>query len=158
MYVNLIKPHKRTTISYVAQPLIVTPTYACVRAQWTRPAVNLGYMQFAPGDILDEHFYADQWYCIFAVFSADEQLRGWYCNVTKPAVISPSTITSIDLELDLFVAPDRIATLRLDIDEFEAQSYRDHDMQTYDAGYAALAQLEHMARKHLPPFDQVHMI
>jgi predicted RNA-binding protein associated with RNAse of E/G family len=158
MYVNLIKPHKRTTISYVSQPLIVTPTYACVRAQWTRPAVNLGYMQFAPGDILDEHFYADQWYCIFAVFRADGYLRGWYCNVTKPALIQPHTITSIDLELDLFVAADRIATLRLDIDEFEAQHYDQYDRQTYDAGYAALDQLERMARTHQPPFDRVEMI
>ncbi|MBM4412421.1 MAG: DUF402 domain-containing protein, partial [Chloroflexi bacterium] len=73
MHVHLIKPHKHTTISYVATPLIVQPTYACVRARWTRPAIDLGYMQFAPGDILDEHFYADQWYCVFAVYRADGQ-------------------------------------------------------------------------------------
>jgi predicted RNA-binding protein associated with RNAse of E/G family len=158
MHVNLIKPHKHTTISYVATPLAVTSSYACVRAVWTRPAVNLGYMQFAPGDILDEHFYADAWYCIFAVFRPDGQLRGWYCNVTKPAIITPTAITSIDLELDLFVAPDRIATLRLDIDEFEAQQYQQHNPQVYDAGYVALEALERMARAHQPPFDRIEMI
>jgi hypothetical protein len=115
-------------------------------------------MQFAPGDVLDEHFYADEWYCIFAVFRADGQLRGWYCNVTRPALMTSSAITSIDLELDLFVSPDRIATLRLDIDEFEAQSYQHHDPQTYIAGYSALAQLETMARSHQPPFDRIEMI
>lgn len=158
MHVHLIKPHKHTTISYVATPLIVTPQYACVRALWTRPAVNLGYMQFEPGDILDEHFYADAWYCIFAVYRADGQLRGWYCNVTKPAVITPNAITSVDVELDLFVAPDRIATLRLDIDEFEAQGYQQHDPHLYAAGYAALETLETMARAHHPPFDRIEMI
>lgn len=158
MHVNLIKPHKRTTISYVATPLTVASQYACVRAIWTRPAVDLGYMQFTPGDVLDEHFYADEWYCIFAVFRSDGQLRGWYCNVTRPALITSSTITSIDLELDLFVSPDRIATLRLDIDEFEAQAYQHHNPQTYNAGYAALAQLETMARSHQPPFNRIEMI
>ena len=64
MVVHLIKSARRTTVSYVATPLVVSPDYALVRAQWTRPAVDLGYMQFAPGDILDEHFYADQWYSI----------------------------------------------------------------------------------------------
>jgi len=158
MHVHLIKPHKHTTISYVATPLIVQPTYACVRARWTRPAIDLGYMQFAPGDILDEHFYADQWYCVFAVYRADGQLRGWYCNVTKPAIMTPTMITSVDLELDLFVAPDRVATVRLDIDEFEAQHAQRHDIPLYNAGYAALDTLEELARSHRPPFDRTEMV
>ncbi|MFZ9857192.1 MAG: DUF402 domain-containing protein [Roseiflexaceae bacterium] len=158
MHIHLIKPHKQATISYTASPLIVTSRYACVRALWTRPAVDLGYMQFAPGDVLDEYFYADEWYCIFAVFRADGTLRGWYCNVTKPALITPTSITSIDLELDLYVAPDRIATLRLDIDEFEAQSYQNKEPGTYTAGYAALEKLETMVRSHQPPFDRIEMI
>jgi predicted RNA-binding protein associated with RNAse of E/G family len=158
MHINLIKPHKQTTISYVATPLLVNPQYACVRAIWTRPAVNLGYMQFAPGDILDEHFYADEWFCVFTVFRADGQLRGWYCNVTKPAVITSTSITSVDIELDLFVAPDRIATLRLDVDEFETQRYQVHNPVLYEAGYAAFEKLESMARNHQAPFDRIEMI
>lgn len=158
MRVNLIKSHKHTTISYVVTPLIVTSQYACVRATWTRPAVDLGYMQFAPGDILDEHFYADAWYCIFAVYRADGQLRGWYCNVTKPAEITHTAIISVDLELDLFVAADRIAMLRLDIDEFESQQYQQHEPQVYAAGYTALAKLEQMARTHQPPFDRIELL
>ena len=158
MQVNLIKPYKHTTISYVAQPLLVRPDYACVRAMWTRPAVDLGYMQFAPGDILDEHFYADKWYCVFTVFRADGQLRGWYCNVTKPASIYTNAVTSVDLELDLFVAPDRIATLRLDVDEFEAQNYRHVDAQLYETSYAAMTELELLARSHSAPFDRIEKI
>ena len=116
MVVHLIKSARRTTVSYVATPLLVSPDYALVRAHWTRPAVDLGYMQFAPGDILDEHFYAHQWYSIFAVYRGDGQLRGWYCNVSRPALITTTTIHSHDLELDLFVSPDRLQLQRLDID------------------------------------------
>jgi protein associated with RNAse G/E len=115
-------------------------------------------MQFAPGDILDEHFYADEWFCVFAVFRADGQLRGWYCNVTKPAVITSTSITSVDIELDLFVAPDRISTLRLDVDEFENQHYQVHNLVLYEAGYAAIEKLESMARTHQAPFDRIEMI
>jgi predicted RNA-binding protein associated with RNAse of E/G family len=153
MVVHLIKSARRTTVSYVATPLTVSPNYALVRAQWTRPAVDLGYMQFAPGDILDEHFYADQWYSIFAVYQSDGQLRGWYCNVSHPAIITATTIHSHDLELDLFVSADRQHLQRLDIDEYEAQQYQIHDPATYQAGWAALAKLEALAQSGQAPFD-----
>ncbi len=153
MVVHLIKSARRTTVSYVATPLLVSPDYALVRAHWTRPAVDLGYMQFAPGDILDEHFYADQWYSIFAVYQQDGRLRGWYCNVSRPALITATTIHSHDLELDLFVSPDRQQMQRLDIDEYEAQQYQIHDPATYQAGWAALHQLEVLAQSGQAPFD-----
>ncbi|MFM7679978.1 MAG: DUF402 domain-containing protein [Roseiflexaceae bacterium] len=154
MVVHLIKPARRTTVSYVATPMAQRAGYALVRAAWTRPAVDLGYMQFAPGDILDEHFYADAWYNIFAVFRADHTLRGWYCNVTRPAHIIATTIVSWDLELDLFVSADRQQLLRLDVDEFEAQQYQQHDPAAYHAGWEALTQLETMVRLGHAPFDQ----
>jgi predicted RNA-binding protein associated with RNAse of E/G family len=153
MVVHLIKSARRTTVSYVATPLLVSPDYALVRAHWTRPAVDLGYMQFAPGDTLDEHFYAHQWYSIFAVYQQDGRLRGWYCNVSRPAMITATTIHSHDLELDLFVSPDRQQRTRLDIDEYEAQQYQIHDPATYQAGWVALAQLESLAQSGQAPFD-----
>ena len=153
MVVHLIKSARRTTVSYVATPLLVSPEYALVRAHWTRPAVDLGYMQFAPGDTLDEHFYAHQWYSIFAVYQQDGRLRGWYCNVSRPAIITATTIHSHDLELDLFVSPDRQQRTRLDIDEYEAQQYQIHDPATYQAGWVALAQLESLAQSGQAPFD-----
>ncbi len=153
MVVHLIKSARRTTVSYVATPLLVSPDYALVRAHWTRPAVDLGYMQFALGDTLDEHFYAHQWYSIFAVYQHNGRLRGWYCNVSRPAIITATTIHSHDLELDLFVSPDRQQRTRLDIDEYEAQQYQIHDPATYQAGWAALTQLESLAQSGQAPFD-----
>lgn len=154
MVVHLIKPVRRTTVSYVTTPLVRAASYALVRAHWTRPAVDLGYMQFAPGDILEEHFYTDAWYNIFAIFRADGSHRGWYCNVTRPAQMTPHTIVSWDLELDLFVSSDTTQLIRLDIDEFEAQSYATTAPDTYRAGWDALARLEAMARSGQPPFDR----
>lgn len=154
MIVHLIKPARRTTVSYVTTPLVITPTYALVQAQWTRPAVDLGYMQFAPGDVLEEHFYTDAWYNIFAVFQANGSLRGWYCNVTRPAQLTASAIHSWDLELDLFVSPDRQQCTRLDVDEFEAQHYQTRDPLTYHAGWQALAHLEALAHAGVAPFDR----
>lgn len=153
MVVHLIKSARRTTVSYVATPLVVSPNYALVRAHWTRPAVDLGYIQFAPGDILDEHFYADKWYSIFAVYQSSGHLRGWYCNVSRPAVITATTIQSHDLELDLFVSPDCQHVQRLDIDEYEAQQYQIKDPGTYQAGWGALAQLEALVQSGRAPFD-----
>jgi hypothetical protein len=42
---------------------------------------------------------------------------------------------------------------RLDIDEYEAQQYQIHDPATYQAGWAALHQLEVLAQSGQAPFD-----
>ena len=157
MLVHLIKPLKNTTVSYVARPLQLTPTTAVVRATWTRPAVDLGYTQVAPGDILDEYFYNDRWYNIFAWFTATGFLRGWYCNVTRPAILRPHSLTSVDLELDLFVSADRRVLTRLDVDEFEHRDYKNSDPAVYHTGYAALSELEAHARDRLAPFDRTEL-
>lgn len=154
MLIHLIKPLKKTTVSYVAQPLVQTSTHIVVRALWTRPAVDLGYMNVAPGDFLDEYFYQDQWFNVFAWYTATGRLRGWYCNVTRPANVHRYSLTSVDLELDLFVAADRHTMTRLDVDEFESRAYNMHDPVTYRAGYDALTELESRARLGSAPFDR----
>ena len=82
--------------------------------------MDLGYVVFAPGDHFLEHYYTERWYNIFEVRSAEGILKGWYCNITRPALIEGDVVTSEDLELDLFVAPDRRHLLRLDTEEFAA--------------------------------------
>ena len=44
MLVHLIKPLKKSTVSYVALPMVIESDHVVVRATWTRPAINLGYM------------------------------------------------------------------------------------------------------------------
>ena len=72
------------------------------------------------GDRFVEHYYTDRWYNIFAVYDRDGgMLKGWYCNVGKPAVIEDGILSYVDLALDLWVSPDGKQTV-LDEDEFKA--------------------------------------
>ncbi|MBL8062034.1 MAG: DUF402 domain-containing protein [Anaerolineales bacterium] len=66
-----------------------------------------------------ETFYTDKWYNIFAIYDRDDgKLKGWYCNITKPAVIEDGFVSYIDLALDLWVSADGRRTV-LDEDELE---------------------------------------
>ena len=151
--VHLLKPGKNTTITYAGELLSATPEQIVIEARWDRPTIDLGYVVFATGDRFTEHYYTARWYNIFEVRSAAGRLKGWYCNVTRPAQFDGATLTSEDLELDLFVPPDRLAPLRLDLDEFAARDFEQREPATHAAALAALAELEALARAGAPPFD-----
>ena len=73
---------------------------------------------FKTGDRFVEYYYADRWYNIFEIFDRDDgQIKGWYCNVGKPAVIADGVVSYVDLALDLWVSVDGKQTV-LDEDEF----------------------------------------
>jgi len=151
--VHLLKPGKGTTITYTGELLRHAPDHMLIHARWERPRTDLGYVVFEPGDSFYEHYYAERWYNVFEVRSAAGVLKGWYCNITRPAQLEGDTITSEDLELDLFVPPDRRDLLRLDLDEFEARGLDATDPPAHTAALAALDELERMARAGEAPFD-----
>ncbi len=153
--VRLLKPEKNHTVIYRAQVVRMTPEYALVRAVWDRPRLDLGYVIFETGDVFFEHFYASRWYNVFELNSTTGALKGWYCNVTRPAIISAEAIISEDLDLDLFVSARRDRLLRLDVEEFEARGLAQRDPHAYAAAHAALEELERLARAGAPPFDGV---
>ena len=103
------------------------------------------------GDRFVETYYADRWYNIFEVWSAEDTLKGWYCNITRPALMADDVVTSEDLELDLFVAPDRRYLLRLDREEFDALALDVREPEAHAAALKALHELEDMARRGAPP-------
>ena len=75
---------------------------------------------FKTGDRFVEYYYTDRWYNIFAVYDRDDgRLKGWYCNIGKPAVFEDGVVSYIDLALDLWVSTTGQQTV-LDEDEFEA--------------------------------------
>ncbi len=153
MTITLLKPGKNTVVTYDAECVQAAPGFALVRAEWNRPRADLGYIVFEPGDVFFEYFYAWRWYNVFEVRAASGVLKGWYCNVTRPAVIEHNAIISEDLELDLFVSADREQLIRLDEDEFEARGIAQNDPAAYAAALAALGELEYLARMAQPPFD-----
>jgi uncharacterized protein len=92
------------------------------------------------GDLFIELFYVDRWYNIFEIHDRDDNtLKGWYCNVSQPAVFETAErISFVDLALDLWVAPDGKQTI-LDEDEFVALSLND---KLKDKALDALRQLQ----------------
>ena len=56
-------------------------------AVFERDGRDLGYVVFEKGDVFYEYYYFDRWYNVFQVYSATGTLKGWYCNVTKPAQV-----------------------------------------------------------------------
>jgi uncharacterized protein len=94
------------------------------------------------GDRFVETWYTDRWYNIFEIHDRDDDaLKGWYCNIGKPAVMEADDVISyVDLALDLWVAPDGTQTV-LDEDEFAAL---DLDAETRSQAWAALEELKRM--------------
>ncbi|MEL7237198.1 MAG: DUF402 domain-containing protein, partial [Chloroflexota bacterium] len=78
-------------------------------------------------------------------------LRGWYCNITRPAVINAAEIRADDLALDVIITPDGTTHL-LDEDEFEALAIPDEDRQ---AARDAVAHLYAQIAQRRPPFDEI---
>jgi predicted RNA-binding protein associated with RNAse of E/G family len=152
--VHLLKPRKHKTVTYQGALVVQEPGHLLVHARWERAAMDLGYVVFAPGDHFLEHYYTERWYNIFEVRSDEGTLKGWYCNITRPALIDGDVVTSEDLELDLFVAPDRQHLLRLDAEEFAALALDVTEPSAYAAAWQALHELEDMARAGAPPFDR----
>lgn len=72
------------------------------------------------GDRFVETYYTDRWYNIYEVHDGvDGQLKGWYCNISRPAVIRDASVSFVDLALDLWVSTDGRQTV-LDRPEFDA--------------------------------------
>ncbi len=100
------------------------------------------------GDPFVEVYYTDRWYNIFEIHGADGALKGWYCNVGKPAVEEGEGVISyVDLALDLWVSADGTQTV-LDEEEFAAL---DLDAETRARALSALAELQEIFSKKFDP-------
>ena len=115
---------------------------------YNRDDATVGYAVFKRGDRLVETFYSDRWYNVFAVYDRDDgALKGWYCNVTRPATITADTVSSDDLALDVWVSPGGAVTV-LDEDEFAGLELSEADRA---AAEDALRQLIRLAESGLLP-------
>ncbi|GHH49254.1 DUF402 domain-containing protein [Streptomyces candidus] len=138
----------RLKIRYPAALLSDDGTHLTVRAAWARETVkDFGFVQFAPGDVFVEHYWRDRWYAVKEVRSGDGTLKGWYCDVARPAVVhGDGTVEVEDLDLDLWRSADGATVLRLDEDEFAASGLADRDPAASAAASRTLDALELAAR------------
>ena len=89
-----------------------------LEAFFNRPDTSFHGILLANGDRFVETYYTDRWYNVFEIHDQHtDELKGWYCNVTEPAVVEPGQLSYVDLALDLLVFPDK-RMLVLDEDEF----------------------------------------
>ena len=114
-----------------------------LEAFFNRDDVDLGYATFKRNDRFIETFYSDRWYNVFAVYDRDDgQLKGWYCNVCRPAVLGETAVSCEDLALDVWIDPNG-QHLVLDEDEFAALQLSPSEIE---AGHNALQQLVSLAK------------
>ena len=120
-----------------------------VEAVYDQADEDLNSLSLRKGDRFVERHYADRWYNVFAVYDGTSgRLKGWYCNITRPARIDGDQVSAEDLALDLIVRPDGSWTV-LDEEEFEAQALSAPDRTN---ALAALAELKGLAQASEGPF------
>lgn len=141
----------QAVVSYSAELAQLLPNGVMLAAVWTWKDRDLGYTVFETGDHFTEYFYTDRWHNIFQIHSGQTgALKGWYCNIARPATISEERVAAEDLILDVWVQPDGSYQI-LDEDEFAA----DHtlDQQTREDALRALGILLAQIAARQPPFD-----
>ncbi|MER6984620.1 DUF402 domain-containing protein, partial [Streptomyces carpinensis] len=111
----------RTKIRYPSALVADDGTRIAVRALWAGAGVrDFGFVRFEPGDVFTEYYWRDRWYSVKEVRDGAGRLKGWYCDVTRPAVLSGTELVVEDLDLDLWRSADGTDVRRLDEDEFAA--------------------------------------
>ena len=95
-----------------------------------------------------ETFYADKWFNIFEIYDRDDgKLKGWYCNIAKPAEITEDEVSYSDLILDLWVSADGKQTI-LDEDELN-ELHLDDELKKKI--YESLEELQTLFESKNPP-------
>ncbi|MFE9705552.1 DUF402 domain-containing protein [Streptomyces sp. NPDC005930] len=137
----------RTKIRYAATLLHDDGTRLAVRAPWAGDGVrDFGFVRFEAGDVFTEYFWRDRWYAVKEVRTAAGVLKGWYCDITRPAVLTGTELVVEDLDLDLWRSADGTDVRRLDEDEFAESGLAGRDPEAAAAAVAALDELERLAR------------
>jgi len=140
----------RFVLSYGGRLVHRDDNLALARCPWPyQKAVDVAGVVISPGDVLVEYYYPREWFNVMRIEAGDGTLKGWYCNVTRPAEISEAKIAWSDLALDLLVLPDG-RTQVLDEDEFADLHLSPEDTQ---AALAALDRLQQWVAEGRGPFE-----
>ena len=127
-----------------------TDSSVTLEATFDRDEVVFEGLHLKRGDRFVETFYSDRWYNIFEIYdSLDGELKGWYCNICRPAQIEDGHVYAEDLALDLIVYPEG-NWRTLDEDEFSELALHPQDQEQ---ARGALDQLIDLARRRKGPFE-----
>ena len=141
------------TFVYRGEVLERSGTAMIVEARFGLEHKRQDYVTFKKGDRFVEYYYSDRWYNIYAIYDVDDDsLKGWYCNITRPAEFADGEIRFRDLALDYFVQPSGREFI-LDGDEFAALPLLAADRA---AARAALVELRTLAAARAGPFADLN--
>ena len=122
MKIKVQKKNLSGEVTYEYEGILLSRNENSIILEALFERVDMPFMNvvFRTGDHFVETYYTDRWYNIFAIHDREDgKIKGWYCNIGKPAVIEDSVVSYVDLALDLWVSADGKQTV-LDEDEFEA--------------------------------------
>jgi len=136
--------------SYEGEEVERGDQHIILNAFFNRDDRDDGYFVWQRNDRFLEWYYTDRWYNVFKIHDRDtDAIRGWYCNISRPAVITDFLVYADDLELDVFVSPAGEITLK-DEAEFNALDISAEDRARALEAADAIRQL---AAAKTPPFD-----
>src|SRR6266487_477702 len=150
MNVKVQKKNPAGVVTYEYEGVMLSRDHHSIVLEALFDRADMPFMDvvFKTGDRFVESYFTDQWYNIFAIHDREDgKVKGWYCNVGKPAVIEDGVVSYVDLALDLWVSTNGKQTV-LDEDEFERL---DVDEDTRKRALVALEELKNVMKKQQPP-------
>ncbi|MFH1084722.1 MAG: DUF402 domain-containing protein [Chloroflexota bacterium] len=149
--ITKVGPDGQAKISYPGEIVFQDEAYLVARCLWTQPhSLDLGPFALDPGDVFIEFYYLAEWFNVFTIYDRLGRLKGWYCNITRPAEVLGDEIRWHDLALDLLVVPGGAQQV-LDEDDFAALTLSEGDRA---AARDALDKLQRWAREGRAPFGR----
>ncbi|MGD0574742.1 MAG: DUF402 domain-containing protein [Anaerolineales bacterium] len=152
LIVRKLDPQGREQIRWSGRLVWQEGSEIVLEAVFSHPTRDLGYLVLAQGDRMVEHYYLDRWYSVYEIFAgSDGPLKGWYCNIVRPARWTGGFLDTMDLALDLFVSAEG-ETLELDWEEFRTLPLPQVER---DEALGALRELKDLVRQRQPPFARL---
>ena len=106
------------------------------------------------GTLSTEYYWSDRWYSVFRFNEPDTHvLRNYYCNINTPPLYAGRTLSFVDLDIDVLVAPD------FSIRVLDREEYDEHErLYGYPAEFRqrvheALEEVCDLVRRRVFPFD-----
>ena len=108
----------------------------------------------ALGTVSTEYYWLDRWYNVFRFSDPGRELKNFYCNINQPPSFDGRVLSYIDLDIDVFVAPDLTYKI-LDLDDFEANATAFAYPEDVQANaHRALKELTELIEARAFPFDE----
>ena len=108
----------------------------------------------ALGTVSTEYYWLDRWYNVFRFSDNNGRLKNFYCNINQPPAFNGGVLSYVDLDIDVFVAPDLTYKI-LDLDDFEANARGFTYPEDVQANaHAALKELTALIEARAFPFNE----